>query len=59
MPKLALPTDIGPLPVPSPERLAALFAFADLLFELYGPDRGTWPHPDAWPWEKLQSPRAA
>ena len=55
-----MPATVSPLADnPSPERRAALSAFAGLLFGLYGPDRGTWPHPDAWPWAALQSPRAA
>jgi len=41
------------LPVPSPARQAELSAFAGLLFEMYGPVRATWPHPDAWPWGLL------
>lgn len=59
MPNLAPVPVIIPLPVPSPERQAALSAFAGVLFERYGPDRATWPHPDRWPWWLLQSPRAA
>ncbi len=46
-----------PLPEPPPERLAQIFAFADALFGSYGPDRGTWPHPDEWPWHLLAGAR--
>jgi hypothetical protein len=42
-----------PLPVPPPERLRQIFAFTDALFALYGPDRGTWPPVDQWPWHLL------
>lgn len=59
MPNLPSPPVSGPLPVPSPERLAALSAFTDRLFDMYGDDRAAWPHPDAWPWHLLQSPQAA
>lgn len=45
--------------MPPPARRAALSAFAGLLFDLYGDDRGTWPHPDAWPWHMLQEQQAA
>jgi hypothetical protein len=52
--------NLSPVPdMPSPERQAELSAFGDRLFELYGPDRSAWPHPDAWPWDALPSPQAA
>jgi hypothetical protein len=53
------PADDGnaPLPEPSPERLAQIFAYVDQLFDSYGPDRGTWPHPDEWPWHLLAGAR--
>lgn len=53
------PAVIPQTPAPPPAVQSALSAFAGLLFETYGPDRGTWPHPDEWPWQALQSPRAA
>lgn len=37
-----------------------VFAYADLLYELYGPDRGTWPPPGDWPvplWPVLDGAR--
>ena len=52
-------SDPGEALLPSPERRAELSAFGGLLFELYGPDRRTWPHPDAWPWEMLPRAQAA
>jgi hypothetical protein len=45
--------------MPPPARRADLSAFSDRLFDLYGPDRSAWPHPDAWPWEMLPPARAA
>jgi hypothetical protein len=53
------PGDPDPAALPPPARRAELSAFAGLLFDLYGPDRSAWPHPDAWPWERLPGARAA
>jgi hypothetical protein len=47
----------APLPVPPPERLRQIFAFTDMLFDSYGPDRSTWPHLDEWPWHLLDGAR--
>lgn len=53
---IPLPAPCDPAALPSPERRAALSAFAGLLFDLYGDDRTAWPHPDAWPWDALRLP---